>query len=823
MKTMRRALILSTHGRRSPHRRTPLRPKRPPPRKPVTSPLEFSSSLPALDRVFAWAKEQALAYVFTGDPVGDWYEAALPKREAFCMRDVSHQAAGANALGLAAINKNLFRKFAVNISEAKDWCTYWEINRHDKPAPIDYRNDKEFWYNLPANFDVLDAIGRQYLWTGDRAYLDDPVFLNFYARTVNDYVERWALAPDRIMTRPVIMNLAVPLDPKDPYRVSRGLSSYNEDEEGLNVGADLPAAQYAAYKAYALLLGRRGDAAAAAAWEKKAAEAKAFFHRTWWDPAAGRYFVLHSPDGRFRHGIGQEFLVYFGVTAVGAPTRQAVRETGRTQGHQHRDAIVLSRDLLPPRRGRRGPADDPLSGRSGHEAARISRGLLRRDRRLGPRFDGSRSRRPGRIGGHPIRICPEDLGWAEIKNIPILGTVVSVKHIGRTHTEFRNAGRDRSHVEGRLPRRLEFHRRRRESPKGGAGQGRIRGGLFIRPVEGRARTDRHRGSRKRGEMISFDFETLAGILARWGLRPVRLRPDLEIAGSPERSLSRAALEDADGSIHILESLDPSVIDRKRDIARTIAALHPRLSEARPYLTLPDGDFFARAEGRFWQAAPYVEGAPLLRPDYAGEGRHARPLADLLVRLRTAAMELPERTESSPFSSTLFIRDLERKIRTREPALHARIQPAYARLEESFFPVEAGLPAAFAHGDFHPLNMIWSAEGIRALVDWEFCGMKPEVYDAALLVGCLGMEHPQFLLGDLVMELVARLRRDAGYAERTWAAFFDLVLALRFAWLSDWLRRGDAEMIDLEAAYIGLLHENRGVFRRSWGLPEEFPV
>ena len=127
-------------------------------RKPVASPLEFSSSLPALNQVFAWAKGQALAYVFTGDPVGDWYEAALPKREAFCMRDVSHQAAGANALGLAAINKNLFRKFAVNISEAKDWCTYWEINRHDKPAPIDYRNDKEFWYNLPANFDVLDAL-----------------------------------------------------------------------------------------------------------------------------------------------------------------------------------------------------------------------------------------------------------------------------------------------------------------------------------------------------------------------------------------------------------------------------------------------------------------------------------------------------------------------------------------------------------------------------------------------------------------------------------------------------------------------------------------
>lgn len=100
----------------------------------------------------------ALSYVHDGsDPVGYWYEAALPQREAFCMRDVSHQSVGAQILGLAEHNKNMFGKFAKNISESKDWCTYWEINRYDKPAPADYANDKEFWYNLNANFDVIQA------------------------------------------------------------------------------------------------------------------------------------------------------------------------------------------------------------------------------------------------------------------------------------------------------------------------------------------------------------------------------------------------------------------------------------------------------------------------------------------------------------------------------------------------------------------------------------------------------------------------------------------------------------------------------------------
>ena len=408
-------------------------------KKAVSSPLEFTSSLASLNQAFAWAKAQALAYVFTGDPVGDWYEAALPKREAFCMRDVSHQAAGANALGLAPINKNLLRKFAANISESKDWCTYWEINRHDKPAPIDYRNDKEFWYNLPANFDILDAIGRQYLWTGDRAYLDDPVFLNFYERTVKDYVERWALSPEKIMTRPAIMNLAVPLDPKDPYRASRGLASYNEDEEGLNVGADLPAAQYAAYKAYALIRRLRGETAEAAAFEIKAAELKAFFHRIWWDASADRYFVFHYPDGRFRHGIGQEFLVYYGITADGAPTKQAVREMV-----ERKDINIEMRSYYP-----------EIFFRYGEDAAALRTILYLCDpttkRREYPEVSyaviGALAR--GLMGIEPdardgsvatLSRLPGVVSWAEIKNVPLLGTVIAVKHIGRTRTEFRNLG-----------------------------------------------------------------------------------------------------------------------------------------------------------------------------------------------------------------------------------------------------------------------------------------------------------------------------------------------------------------------------------------------
>ena len=143
--------------------------------------LSFSSSDAQLAATFAWAKDMALSYAHDGDdPVGPWYEAALPERYAFCMRDASHQSIGAEILGLSVQNFNMMQKFVSNISEPKDWCTYWEIDKWDKPCKADYVSDDDFWYNLNANFDVTDACWRLYEWTGDWRYLENEEFRRFY-------------------------------------------------------------------------------------------------------------------------------------------------------------------------------------------------------------------------------------------------------------------------------------------------------------------------------------------------------------------------------------------------------------------------------------------------------------------------------------------------------------------------------------------------------------------------------------------------------------------------------------------------------------------
>lgn len=250
--------------------------------------VEFTSSDAELQAGFLWAKQQAMAYVNrSGDPVGDWYEAALPNRDAFCMRDVSHQLIGANVLGLQDINKNILTKFVKSISLSRDWCGYWEIDKLDRPAPVDYKSDLDFWYNLPANFDVLDACYRQYQWTGDSTYLSHPSFREFYSRTVNDYVTRWDKNGDGIMEGTLS---------KDPHY--RGIGSYNEDQRGVT-GSDLIAAQSIGFRSYAALVALSGKESEGRPYLEKSSKLFSTFKDGWWDAKNGTYYQFLREDGSY--------------------------------------------------------------------------------------------------------------------------------------------------------------------------------------------------------------------------------------------------------------------------------------------------------------------------------------------------------------------------------------------------------------------------------------------------------------------------------------------------------------------------------------------
>jgi len=274
--------------------------------QPVSqSPLEFTSSIPWLNQSFHWAKEQALQYSRPGSgSTGPWYEAALPGRNAFCMRDVSHQTEGAAALGLYAANKNMLGLFVGSAAKSRDWAAYWEIDNEGKPSSADYLSDDDFWFNLPANFDVLDAAVRMSQWTGDDTYRTDPDFQRFSRITMTDYLTAWQLEPGTILTRPRIANRRLA---KGQFVDSRGIPSYSEGTKDFVIGTDLLAAEYRAMISYAQIVGDQGLAQSN---KRKADEIQAILERVGWSEQEHHYFSAIRSD-RTGYGSADTMVLYF--------------------------------------------------------------------------------------------------------------------------------------------------------------------------------------------------------------------------------------------------------------------------------------------------------------------------------------------------------------------------------------------------------------------------------------------------------------------------------------------------------------------------------
>ena len=411
-----------------------------------SSELDLASSDAHLVASFHWAKKQALSYVFDNDPVGPWYEAALPGRHAFCMRDTAHQADGAQALGLAKYNHNMLRRFAENISASRDWCSYWEIDRLNRPAPVDYKSDTEFWYNLPANYDVLDACYRMYLWTRDKSYIEDPVFLNFYDRTVTDYTARWSLSPDRIMKR--TSNIEEP-----PF--FRGDPTYEESSRETLVGIDLLATQYAAFRAYAAIQAIRGNRKSAQSSLQTASQIKTLINTVWWNASQGYFYAFFNKQHQFtgRAGAG---LLYRDAADDGPKTASALQTLLVTMKSEPASAVEAKSHYA-----------DILYRYGQPEAAYAQiMNLTRegRERREYPEVSYSviGALVTGLMGIHteptlPIKdivnaqsftIVVETLpqlttttDWVELRNLPLQDSVISVRHQGNRETILTNHGK----------------------------------------------------------------------------------------------------------------------------------------------------------------------------------------------------------------------------------------------------------------------------------------------------------------------------------------------------------------------------------------------
>lgn len=404
----------------------------------------FRTNHAPLEQAFAWARYKALSLAHAdGDPVGPWYEAALPRREAFCMRDVSHQAIGAEILGLGKQNENMFRKFAANINAEKDYCSYWEINRHNKPAPVDYENDKDFWYNLPANFDLIHNAWRLYRWTGNKAYIEDPVFKNFFALSLNEYVDHWDIGAHEVTGRDRALHSAA----AKRFGEHRGIPTYNEGGRGPTLlGIDLTASLIAASHAYGEMLTMAGQVKEAELMGEKEERERKFLEEFWYDHTRAEYKSILYADKSFDYfSVGADqaylhYLLYFGVVEDSTRIRKIMHHYADQQKnlivelksylpilfYEHGQTALANRmivELCSPSNPRRDYPENAFT-----VIEHITRGLMgiEPDATTGVISTLSRLEAP--------------VEWVELSNIPALGRRVSVTHNGDVSSSLTNQG-----------------------------------------------------------------------------------------------------------------------------------------------------------------------------------------------------------------------------------------------------------------------------------------------------------------------------------------------------------------------------------------------
>lgn len=380
---------------------------------------EFHATDGALAEGFARLKREAMQYVFDGYPVGPYYEAALPGRNAFCMRDTSHQAIGAEVLGLSAANKNMMKRFAASISPKRQYCGYWEIDRDGNPAEVDYRSDNDFWYNLPANFDLIDAWRRLWNFTGDQAYLDAPEFVRFRTLTFESFVRAWDADGDGLPDSPRSCN-------------GRGLASYDESPVAMGemkTGSDLPIIMARAYEDEGLT--------------DEAAAVRRLIAERFTDPVRGIATGIGYDGKRLfdeREPVRGKELLYRGLVR-GAAAKPYLDELVRNQDK----AIIEWFSHFPEifwRYGRRTDAmrtlrramDPALPRRTYPEASYAAVGAMATGL-MGVDPDAA-TKRLATLCGLP----DGDGGMVELDNLHVLGTVVRLRHEGTSKTVLQNYG-----------------------------------------------------------------------------------------------------------------------------------------------------------------------------------------------------------------------------------------------------------------------------------------------------------------------------------------------------------------------------------------------
>ena len=309
-------------------------------------------------------------------------------------------------------------------------------------------------------------------------------------------------------------------------------------------------------------------------------------------------------------------------------------------------------------------------------------------------------------------------------------------------------------------------------------------------------------------------DLLTNVLNYWNLEFKMVHPETKIHGSSERTITRMAVEDYHNKFYVLEKISPRSYPKKEKIIGYLESLSKKGQDKVPkYHKSFEGKYVVYFNGEYWMIRDYVNGQELPRPQFVYDYWRGNVLAHYLVDLRNASEEI--KPDEDKFSLVDFIKRHIEHLQRNSFKMEDKLNRSYKYLEGNFFKIYDQIPETFCHGDFHPLNVIWGKNDIVSVIDWEFCGYLPECYDVANLIGCVGMENPKALLSELVLEFVDCLRSQDFLSDDDWEYVVDFILALRFAWLNEWIRKKDHVMVNLELTYMNVLIDNKSMILNDW--------
>jgi homoserine kinase type II len=307
--------------------------------------------------------------------------------------------------------------------------------------------------------------------------------------------------------------------------------------------------------------------------------------------------------------------------------------------------------------------------------------------------------------------------------------------------------------------------------------------------------------------MKYSKENLEEILKFWNLEFLGIREDLVIAGSPERTDFRVVIKSKEDTLYLLENFSQSLVKTKDKIIDVLEFLESKkLEKINNYIENKDGEYITEYDGKFWQLQKFIIGDDLDRINYIFDEWRGDVLADWLISFKEKSKDIDIKNKEI-FSLKDYVYQIYTDVQNNDSQIIPRLRPIIEFLESNFMDNYNKLPNSFCHGDYHPLNVIWSQNSIKAVIDWEFCGYKSEIYDIANMISCVGMENPESLTRGLIIGFTKKIREEKVIQNISWKYLIDFMIAIRFAWLAEWLRKDIPEMIDLELTYMHLLKDN----------------